>query len=289
MILILSPLLYLYHHDIQRLPFQLQAGLRDRLAFKDSDCRGMRVIKACAKEDLVKVLFVVDTVLERRPKRRFARNTYAKRSFASPISWLTVFRMMGNVTDQGGDLKPNARSECRAFGDIVVHRNGSTGEFVELEEGKNTSSYLQFVPWILDNCPHVDLVVFMQDRVIPHPFYLPNYRVIHMDHRPEVIHCHGVGGLPTYFCQARSVVMVKKPGLAPFARNASQEEGWLILNGLEATDMRSYLAVDENMTMLYTAGAVVFYEVPQGLKLTMKSLWKEMMLAPENSPDFLRL
>ncbi|KAK8776682.1 hypothetical protein V5799_029973 [Amblyomma americanum] len=289
MVLVLGPLLYLYHHDVQRLPFQLRRRLTDALAFKDSNCTGMRVVEACGKEELVKVLFVVDTVLENRSNRRFARNAYAKRSFARPIHWLTVFRMMGNVTDEKGELAPKARSECRAFGDIVVHRNGSTGELLELEVGKNSSTYLQFVPWILDNCPNVDLVVFMQDNVIPNPFYLPNYRVMHMDHRPQVIHCHSFGGVPTSLCKARSVVMAKKLGLKLFASKASAVEDELVLFGLEARDMGSYLSVDDNMTMLYTTGAVVFYAFPEGLNVTMMSLWEEVISAPQNSPDYLRL
>ncbi|KAK8772271.1 hypothetical protein V5799_024485 [Amblyomma americanum] len=196
--------------------------------------------------------------------------------------------MVGNVTDQKGELAATAHSKFRAYGDIVVPRKGRTCEILQLGRN-NTSSYLQFAPWILENCPQVDLVVFVQANVLPYPFYLPNYRVMHMNHRPEVIHCHGLGDFPTSLCHAGSVVIAKKPGLELFSRKASVQGGKLILYKLEAKDLGSYLAVDDSRTMLYTVGVVVFYTFPRSVNVTMMSLWEEMMSAPENSPDYLRL
>ncbi|KAK8778598.1 hypothetical protein V5799_020060 [Amblyomma americanum] len=216
-VLIFGVLLYLYHIDYQPVPSQLRRRLMDRLIVRDGNCMGMRVINECGKQQYVKVLFVVDTALENGYNRLFARNSYAERSFAPPINWFTMFRMVGNVTDQKKELVAMARSECRAFGNIVVPRNGRTGEIFKLGRNNNTSSFLQFAPWILANCPNVYLVVFMQHNVLSYPFYLPNYRVVHIDHRPEVIHCHGLGDFLSSLCHARSVVMANKPGVELFA------------------------------------------------------------------------
>ncbi|KAK8761199.1 hypothetical protein V5799_027533 [Amblyomma americanum] len=289
-ILVFGFALHLYNEDIHRIPLKLGRSLVHRLVSRDGNCTANQVIKTCNKEDLVKVLFVVDTVLGNRSNRRFARNSYAKRSFASPIHWLTVFNLVGNVTNEKGELAAEALSECRSFGDIVVLRKNGTGELLQPGKEQDTSSYLQFVPWILENCPHVDLVVFMQDSMIPHPYYLPNYRVRYMDHRPEAIHCHSLGGsTPPSFCHWWSVLMAKRPGLTPLLRDAFVQDSQINLNGLEGRDLTSYVSVDDSITMIYTIGAVLFYALPPNLTVSMLSLWKEMLRAPENNANYLRL
>lgn len=286
LVLLVGTLFYAYQDDVLRMAVRARRKVQGQLFFRDDKCEAVRVLKTCEREELLKVLFVVDTQPENVKQRRFARLSYARRSFSFPLHWLTVFRMLGNNSED--ELVSLVRDECHRAGDIVVPRGAHAATAPEPGAPKTPPTFLPFAAWILEKCPNVDLVVHMHDMVIPHPFYLPNYRVLHMDHQPQVIHCHGTG-FRTAECQASSVLMTKKKGIEAIAQNASEQEGLLVTGNLEVRDMASYIAVNDSMTMLYTIGAVLFYTYPQNLSVSMMSLWEDMMAAPENSPHYLHL
>ncbi|XP_070380410.1 uncharacterized protein [Dermacentor albipictus] len=286
LVVLLGALFYAYQEDVIRWATRARRSVGYQLFFRDSRCEALRVLRTCEREELVKVLFVVDSKPKNAKRRRFARRSYARRSFASPLKWLTVFRMRGNKTED--ELESLVRDECKTAGDMVVPRGPHAEIAAEPGSRKLAPTFLPFVSWILEKCPNVDLVVHMHDAVLPHPFYLPNYRVLHMDHQPQVIHCHSTG-FTTAECNDSSVLMTKKQGIEALARNASEQEGLMVTGNLEVKNMASYIAVNETMTMLYTIGAVLFYTYPPNLNVSMMSLWEEMMAAPENSPHYLYL
>ncbi|KAL1427326.1 hypothetical protein MTO96_017614 [Rhipicephalus appendiculatus] len=285
-VLLAGSLVWTYWADMRLFALRTQRTVSRHFLFRDDYCEALSVLERCQHEELIKVLFVVDTELENVAERTFARLTYGGHSFARPLHWLTVFRMVGQNSTK---LPPVLKAECSAAGDIVVP-NGRYAMAAPPLPGspKKPPTFLAFVPWILDHCPNVDMMVYMHDAVIPHPFYLPNYRVLHMDHQPQVIHCHGTGW-STAGCRPSSVLMTKKKGIEALAQNASEQEGHLVTGDLELRDISSYIALNETITMLYTIGAVIFYTYPPNLNVSMLSLWNEMMAAPENSPRFLRL
>ncbi|XP_037523761.2 uncharacterized protein LOC119400955 [Rhipicephalus sanguineus] len=279
-------LVWTYWADMRLFALRARRTVHRDLLFRDDYCEALSVLEICRREELVKVLFVVDTELGNVAERSFARLTYGRRSFARPLHWLTVFRMMGQNSNR---LPPSLKEECRIARDIVVPGGRYATAAPPLPGSPKTPpTFLAFVPWILEHCPNVDLMVHMHDGVLPHPFYLPNYRVLHMDHQPQVIHCHGTGW-STAACRPSSVLMTKKKGIEALAQNASEQEGHLVTGDLEVRDIASYIALNETMTMLYTIGAVIFYTYPPNLNVSRLSLWNEMMAAPENSPHYLRL
>ncbi|KAH6943595.1 hypothetical protein HPB50_024782 [Hyalomma asiaticum] len=311
LVVLVGALLWTYWKDIHLYTRRVRRNMRNELLFRDDNCDALSAQEICEREELVKVLFVVDTELDNLERRNFARQTYARRRFASRIHWLTLFRMMGQ---NKSELPDQLTRECRTSRDIVVPEPAYATAALQPGGRKMPPTFLAFVPWIQENCPDVDLVVHMHDAVLPHPFYLPNYRVLHMDHQPQVplqsfeefvgrgktsfirrhhnapqvIHCHGTG-LSTAECRSSSVLMTKRKGIEALAKNGSEQEGLLVTGNLEVRDISSYIAVNETMTMLYTIGAVIFYTYPPNLNVSMLSLWDEMMAAPENSPHYLRL
>ncbi|KAL1427305.1 hypothetical protein MTO96_017594 [Rhipicephalus appendiculatus] len=283
---LVGSLVWTYWADMRLLALRTRRNVHHHFLFRDDYCEALSVLEICRHEELIKVLFVVDTELGNVAQRTFARQTYGKRSFARPLHWLTVFRMLGQNST---NLPPSLQEECRVARDIVVPDGRYAMAAPPLPGSpQKPPTFLAFVPWILDSCPNVDMMVYMHDAVIPHPFYLPNYRVLHMDHQPQVIHCHGTGW-STAGCRPSSVLMTKKRGIEALAQNASEQEGHLVTGDLELRDIATYIAVNETMTLLYTIGAVLFFTYPPFLNVSMLSLWNDMMAAPENSPHHLRL
>ncbi|KAL1427327.1 hypothetical protein MTO96_017615 [Rhipicephalus appendiculatus] len=286
LVLLVGSLVWTYWADMRLFAQRAERTVSRHLLFRDDYCEALSVLERCRHEELIKVLFVVDTKLKNLEQRTFARLTYGSHSFARPLHWLTVFRMLRRNSTK---LPRALKAECRAARDIVVPDDRyAMAAPPPPGSPKRPPTFLAFVPWILENCPNVDMMVYMPDAVIPHPFYLPNYRVRHMDHQPQVIHCHG-SGWSTAGCRPSSVLMTKKQGIEALAKKASEQEGHLVTEHLELRDISSYIALNETMTMLYTIGAVLFYTYPPDLNVSMLSLWNEMMAAPENSPRFLRL
>ncbi|XP_075724175.1 uncharacterized protein LOC142766835 [Rhipicephalus microplus] len=286
LVVLVVSLVWTYWVDMRLFALRTRRTLHNHFLFRDDYCEALSVLETCRYEELVKVLFIVDTKLENVAERTFARRAYGKRSFARPLQWLTVFRMLGQNTT---NIPPSLKKECQNSRDIVVPEGRYATAAPPLPgSSKAPPTFLAFVPWILEQCPNVDLMVYMPDAVLPHPFYLPNYRVLHMDHQPQVIHCHG-SGWSTAGCRPSSVLMTKKKGIEALAKNASEQEGYMVTGDLEVRDIASYIAVNETMTMLYTIGAVIFFTYQPDLNVSMMSLWKQMMAAPENSPHYLRL
>lgn len=267
-------MVFFYYKDLYHSSFFVRSGEIERPG--DSKCSGMNVIEACRREELIKILFVTDTEVNHIEERNFARNSYATQNFARHLKWLTVFRLVETDFLDGNNEKYIV-NECEKHGDIVASNRT-----------KSARTFHSFVSWILEYCPNVDLVVHMKDIVIPHPFYLPNYRVLHMDHQPEVIHCHYSGDSQAG-CRHDSVLMTKKRGLQALAENATEVDGRIITESLTLKNMGSYVAINENMTLLYTIGAVIFYTYPPDIKESMMSLWTTMMSSPQNTPSDLRL
>ncbi|XP_029845913.2 uncharacterized protein LOC115328690 [Ixodes scapularis] len=254
-----------YESDIHKSAFFVQRPRR--VIANDISCNGTSVIEACRRADTIRVLFVVETNANNRGVRLFIRNSYAGPQFSSPLRWLTVLHIRG-------EPMPQMYRECSVYGDMVV-LGPSMG-------------FLHFAPWILQHCPKVELVVSLEERFLPHPFYLPNYRILNMDHRRNTVHCvvRDVGG--TQGCKP-GVMVLWRSALEEFIETGTEGEDRLVSSRLPVMDMSSYVSTGENMTMLYTIGAVVFYRYPEGLNCTMRGLWRKVIKSPDNNPGDLWL
>ncbi|XP_064487408.1 uncharacterized protein LOC135399611 [Ornithodoros turicata] len=221
-------------------------------------CVAQEVIRACSSSSPLRVLFFV--LSDSEDQRKLIRSTYAKPSFAHPIHWRTVF-----VTH--GPSLSSLSQECGLHGDMLV----SIGNTIP-----------KFVTWAKKVCSNASLVVYMDQKVLPHPFYLAHYKRTRIQAKAQNFFCVPSWTNGTMSCSP--LVIAFHGAMLENAEALENEDPEKPVHLARIEDMRSFVAVNESMHMLYTVGAVVFFEHHERVELNWTTLWEATMMAEENDP-----